>query len=64
MEHYNYVPNNLQHLIYELKTNRLDNFNNDNKDNKQRCNECYSKIICYMIKREQKYRKKYNNVNY
>ncbi len=64
LEHYNYVPNNLQHLIYELKTNRLDNFNNDNKDNKQRCNECYSKIIGYMIKREQKYRKKYNNVNY
>ena len=64
LEHYNYASNNLQQLIYELKTNRLDNFDNNNKDNKQRCNECYRKIIDYMIKREQKYRKKYNNINY
>lgn len=64
LEHYYYAPKNLQNLIYELKTNRLDNFGNNNKDNKQRCNECYREIIDYMIEREQKHRKKYNNVNY
>lgn len=64
LEHYYYAPKILQNLIYELKTNRLDNFDNNNKDNKQRCNECYRKIIDYMIEREKKYRKKYNNLNY
>lgn len=64
LEHYYYASNKLQKLIYELKTNRLDNFDNNNRENKRICDQCYIEIIKYMIKKEQKYRKKYNNVNY
>ena len=54
----------LQILIYELKTARLDNFGNNNSENKRICNQCYREIIGYMTDKEQKYRKKYNNINY
>ena len=64
LEHYYYAPKKLQNLIYELKTNRLDNFDNNDERNKKRFNECYREIIDYMIEREQKHRKKYNNINY
>lgn len=64
LEHYYYASKKLQNLIYELKTNRLDNFCNNNSENKQICNQCYREIINYVIDKEQKYRKKYNNINY
>lgn len=64
LEYYYYASKKLQILIYELKTNRLDNFDNNNSKNKQICNQCYREIIGYMIDKEQKYRKKYNNINY
>ena len=64
LEHYYYAPSELQTLIYELKTNRLDNFNNNDENSKKVCNESYRKIIDYMVERENKYRKKYNNLNY
>lgn len=64
LEHYYYASKKLQNLIYELKTNRLDNFCNNNSENKRICNQCYREIINYMIDKEQKYRKKYNNINY
>ena len=63
-EHYYYASKKLQILIYELKTARLDNFGNNNSENKRICNQCYREIIGYMTDKEQKYRKKYNNINY
>ena len=64
LEYYYYASKKLQILIYELKTNRLDNFDNNNSKNKQICNQFYREIIGYMIDKDQKYRKKYNNINY
>ena len=64
LEHYYYASKKLQILIYELKTARLDNFGNNNSENKRICNQCYREIIGYMTDKEQKYRKKYNNINY
>lgn len=64
LEHYYYASEELQMLIYELKTNQLNNFDNGNEENKKSCNECYRKIIDYMLEKEQKYRKKYNSLNY
>ena len=40
------------------------NFCNNNSENKRICNQCYKEIIDYMTDKEQKYRKKYNNINY
>ena len=64
LDHYYYASKKLQILIYELKTARLDNFGNNNSENKRICNQCYREIIGYMTDKEQKYRKKYNNINY
>lgn len=64
LEHYYYASKKLQILIYELKTARLDNFGNNNSENKRICNQCYREIIGYTTDKEQKYRKKYNNINY
>ena len=64
LEHYYYASKKLQILIYELKTARLDNFGNNNSENKRICNQCYREIIGYMTDKEQKYRKKHNNINY
>ena len=64
LEHYYYASKKLQILIYELKTARLDNNSNNNSENKRICNQCYREIIGYMTDKEQKYRKKYNNINY
>lgn len=64
LENYNYAPEGIQDLIYSLKTNRLDDFDNNDKQNIERCNDCYNKIIEYMINKETKHRKKYSKVNY
>lgn len=55
-ENYNYASNFLQKLIYELVTSY--------ENNEEGCNFCYRSIIEYMITKENKHRKKYNNINY
>jgi hypothetical protein len=64
LENYNYASVELQKMIYELKTNRLNNFDSNNKINIEICNQCYNNIIEYMVEKEQKYRKKYNNLKF
>lgn len=64
LENYNYAPQELQELIYELKTNRLDNYDSNNKDNIEKCNYCYRKILEYMVNKEEKHRKKFVNIKF
>lgn len=64
LENYCYAPSEIQDLVYELKTSRFNDFNNGDEICKKRCNECYRKILDYMVVKEQRYRAKYNKVNY
>ena len=61
IDNYNYLPKEIEMYTYELKTNRLDNFNNNDIESINTCNKCYKKIIEFMIDKEQKSRKKFTN---
>lgn len=61
MNNYNYISEELEEMIYELKTR---NSTKIDKDDIKICNKCYNLITDFMITKELKYRKKYNKINY
>lgn len=64
LENSYYAPDRLYEYIYQLKTSRLNNFDNLNDYNIEMCNDAYRKICIFMLNKEEKYRKKYTNIKY
>lgn len=53
-----YQNKEISDLVYELKTSRLNNFNNLEKNNINRCNEIYNLLSEKIINKYCKYKKK------
>ncbi len=59
-----YFDSKINDLIYRLKTNYLDNYENNTKINKDECNKCYRELTDILVDKENKYRKKYNKLEF
>ena len=58
-----YADKELRDLIYELKCNQLNNFDDNDKTNILYANKAYNQIVDIILKREEKLRKKYVKVH-